>query len=57
MTQLSWTHFTTLLAVPNDDARMFYAQQSADHLWSKRELSRQIERKAFERSEITARCK
>jgi len=52
VTQLSWTHFTTLLTVPSDSARMFYAQQSADHLWGKRELIRQIERKAFERSHI-----
>jgi len=51
-TQLSWTHFTTLLTLSSDAARMFYAQQSADHLWSKRELTRQIERKAFERSAI-----
>lgn len=51
-TQLSWTHFTTLLTVSSDSARMFYAQQSADHLWGKRELIRQIERKAFERSHI-----
>ncbi len=51
-TQLSWTHFTILLTIPSDSARMFYAQQSADHLWGKRELIRQIERKAFERSHI-----
>lgn len=51
-TQLSWTHFTILLTVSSDSARMFYAQQSADHLWGKRELIRQIERKAFERSHI-----
>ena len=31
---------------------MFYAQESAENLWSKRELIRQIERKAFERTEI-----
>jgi len=51
-TQLSWTHFTLLLSVPSDAARLFYTQQAAVHLWSKRELIRQIERKAFERSEI-----
>lgn len=51
-TQLSWTHFTILLTLPSDSARMYYAQQSADHLWGKRELARQIERKAFERSHI-----
>lgn len=51
-TQLSWTHFTILLTIPSDSARMFYAQQSVDHLWGKRELIRQIERKAFERGHI-----
>jgi len=52
VTQLSWTHFTTLMTVQSDSARMFYTKQSANHLWSKRELIRQIERKAFERTEI-----
>jgi predicted nuclease of restriction endonuclease-like (RecB) superfamily len=50
--QLSWTHFAILLMQPNDAARQFYAHQSIAHLWSKRELTRQIERKAFERSAI-----
>ncbi|MDT3740051.1 MAG: PDDEXK nuclease domain-containing protein [Candidatus Kapabacteria bacterium] len=51
-TQLSWTHFITLLSVKKDDARLFYAQQSIENLWSKRELQYQIERKVFERAEI-----
>ena len=51
-TQLSWTHFTILLTVSSDSARKFYAQQAADHLWPKRELTRHIERKTFERAEI-----
>ncbi|MFM8899271.1 MAG: YhcG family protein [Burkholderiales bacterium] len=52
VSQLSWTHFTVLLMQPSEAAREFYARQSIDHLWSKRELIRQIERKAFERSEL-----
>ncbi|MDP4964932.1 MAG: PDDEXK nuclease domain-containing protein, partial [Salibacteraceae bacterium] len=32
--------------------RLFYAKQAAEESWSKRELIRQIERKAFERKEI-----
>lgn len=52
VSQLSWTHFTVLLMLPDDAARQFYARQAIDHLWSKRELIRQIERKAFERSAI-----
>jgi len=52
VSQLSWTHFTVLLMLPDDAARHFYARQAIDHVWSKRELIRQIERKAFERSHI-----
>ncbi len=52
VTQLSWTHFITLISVKKEDARQFYVQQTAENLWSKRELQRQIERKAFERAEI-----
>lgn len=52
VSQLSWTHFTVLLMLPDDAARHFYARQAIDHMWSKRELIRQIERKAFERSHI-----
>ncbi|MEA2042825.1 MAG: PDDEXK nuclease domain-containing protein [Bacteroidota bacterium] len=51
-TQLSWTHFITLLSIKKEDARLFYAQKSIENLWSKRELQNQIERKAFERGEI-----
>jgi predicted nuclease of restriction endonuclease-like (RecB) superfamily len=50
--QLSWTHFAILLMQPDDAARQFYARQSIEHRWSKRDLMRQIERKAYERSEI-----
>jgi predicted nuclease of restriction endonuclease-like (RecB) superfamily len=52
VSQLSWTHFTVLLMLPDDAARHFYARQAIDHVWSKRELIRQIERKAFERAHI-----
>ena len=50
--QLSWSHFLILLPLKTQEARLFYARQSIEHLWSKRELIRQIERKAFERAEI-----
>lgn len=52
VSQLSWTHFTILMSLTDEQSRLFYAHQSAEHLWSKRELTRQIRRKAFERSEI-----
>ena len=54
VTQLSWTHFIVLLSVKKNDARLFYAQKSVEHNWSKRELQYQIERKVFERNEIAA---
>jgi predicted nuclease of restriction endonuclease-like (RecB) superfamily len=53
VSQLSWTHFTLLLPLPNNEARVFYANQAIAGKWSKRELQNQIERKAFERSEIS----
>ena len=54
MRHLSWTHFLQLLPVKTDAARWFYAQQSVESRWSVRELHHQIERKAFERTEIAA---
>jgi predicted nuclease of restriction endonuclease-like (RecB) superfamily len=54
MRHLSWTHFLQLLPVKTDAARWFYAQQSVESRWSVRELHRQIERKAFERTELAA---
>ncbi|MDP4844960.1 MAG: PDDEXK nuclease domain-containing protein [Salibacteraceae bacterium] len=50
--QLSWTHFTILIPIKDKAKRLFYAKQAAEESWSKRELIRQIERKAFERKEI-----
>lgn len=54
MRQLSWTHFLQLIPVKAESARSFYAQQCADQRWSVRELRQQIERKAFERTEIAS---
>lgn len=51
-TQLTWTHFTILFPLKNNDQRLFYAQKAIEGNWGKRELNRQIERKAYERSEI-----
>jgi len=52
MTQLSWSHFIELLPVKTQEARLFYANKAKEQTWSKRELRKQIERKAFERTEI-----
>lgn len=53
VSQLSWTHFITLMSLKSAEARAFYTQHTIEGKWSKRELQRQIERKAFERSEIS----
>ena len=50
--QLSWSHFLALIPLKSEDARLFYARTACESCWSKRELRHQIERKAFERSEI-----
>lgn len=49
--QLTWSHFIELLPLSND-ARNFYAQAAGASNWSRNELRRQIERKAFERNEL-----
>ena len=54
MRHLSWTHFLQLLPLKADSARWFYAQQSVESRWSVRELHHQIERKAFERTELAS---
>ena len=54
MRHLSWTHFLQLLPVKTEPARWFYAQQSVESRWSVRELHLQIERKAFERTELAS---
>lgn len=53
-TQLSWSHMVAIVALKNPQARQFYAQQAAQDRWSVRELTHQIERKAFERPELGA---
>jgi len=54
MRQLSWTHFLQLLPLKSEPARHFYARLCMAERWSVRELHRQIERKAYERSEIAS---
>lgn len=50
--QLSWSHFIILIPIKEEVKRIFYLQKASEARWSKRELRRQIERKAFERNEI-----
>ena len=50
--QLSWSHILILIPLKTQEARLFYAEQASKAHWGKRELRRQIGRKAFERAEI-----
>jgi predicted nuclease of restriction endonuclease-like (RecB) superfamily len=52
--KLSWSHMVAIVALKSPPARQFYAQQAAQDGWSVRELHHQIERKAFERTEIAS---
>ncbi|MDO8768423.1 MAG: PDDEXK nuclease domain-containing protein [Burkholderiaceae bacterium] len=53
-TKLSWSHLVAIVALKTPEARQFYASQAAQDGWSVRELTHQIDRKAFERSEIAS---
>lgn len=50
--QLSWSHFIALLPLKTDDAFMFYANDAAARHLGKRDLRKQISRKAYERREV-----
>lgn len=46
---LSWTHYLTLMRIESADARAFYELESAEGNWSTRELDRQIGSMLYER--------
>lgn len=50
--QLSWSQFLVLIPLKNHEARMFYAELTANESLSVRELRKQITAKAFERMQI-----
>jgi len=50
--QLSWSHFIALLPLKSDEAFLYYAQDAVTRHLGKRELRKQISRKAYERREI-----
>lgn len=52
--KLSWSHMVAIVALKTPQARQFYADQAAANAWSVRELAHQIERKAFERTELAS---
>lgn len=49
-TQLSWSHFVELLPIKKAEAKLFYAQKSAEGNWGVRELRNQKEKKLYERT-------
>ena len=51
-TQLSWSHFIELLSLQKNEAKYFYATKASESAWSRNEMRRQIDRKAYERNEI-----
>ena len=46
---LGWSHYVTLLAVTDSDARRFYEIEAAENGWSVRELKRQLDSSLYER--------
>ncbi|QNF31242.1 DUF1016 domain-containing protein (plasmid) [Adhaeribacter swui] len=50
--QLSWSHFLVLLPLKTKEQRLFYAQRTIKEQISVRELRKQIEQKAYERTVI-----
>ena len=50
--KLSWSHIIELLPLRTDEARMYYANDTAMRNYGTKELRRQIARKAYERREI-----
>ncbi|MCX6238618.1 MAG: DUF1016 N-terminal domain-containing protein [Bacteroidia bacterium] len=47
--QLSWTHYRMIINVEDDNARLFYINESAENHWSTRQLERQIQTLCYHR--------
>lgn len=47
--ELTWTHYKSLMRVENDEAREWYMNEAADHNWSTRQLDRQMSVLYYER--------
>ncbi len=48
-TELSWTHYRTLIRVENNEARQWYLEEAIEQNWSSRALERQINVLYYER--------
>ncbi|HJH26091.1 MAG TPA: hypothetical protein C5S37_04780, partial [Methanophagales archaeon] len=49
MSQLSWTHYTVLITITDNEKRRFYEEHTIQNAWSVRELRKQIQSNLFER--------
>lgn len=47
--QLSWTHYRTLIRIENVDKRDFYIAEASKNNWTARQLERQVNSQLFER--------
>ncbi len=47
--ELSWTHYRSLMRVPDDKARGFYLEEAVKSAWSTRQLDRQINTMFYQR--------
>ncbi len=50
LSQLSWTHYTILIKIDDENKRRFYELQTARNGWSTRELDRQIGGETYEKT-------
>ncbi|HEY4327626.1 MAG TPA: PDDEXK nuclease domain-containing protein [Mucilaginibacter sp.] len=48
-TQLTWTHYRSLLSIDNQERRDFYIEETVKNNWTARQLDRQINSQLFER--------
>ena len=48
-TKLSWSHYSTLIRIENENARLWYMQEASQQNWSVRALDRQIGTLYYER--------
>ena len=47
--ELSWTHYRSLMRVPDEKARLFYLEEAVKSAWSTRQLDRQINTMFYQR--------
>jgi len=50
MSQLSWTHYTVLITIDDEEKRQFYEIQTVQNSWSVRQLKKQIKGNLYQRT-------